>query len=454
MKALFTKVLLLLLVSFLAVVVVSVSIFQWMRDNRWPDGFRLDEFSRRLASELVWEHEHGNPDRFSARLRRRFNITAWILGEDGVPIGRRPPPQGILDQVDVYPKIVFPRWRHSGGRFIFAHEIASDRQTYRVIMVSHPPLHEHGRNHFAFPWLLVVVPALALALVCASALLAFWILAPVRVIGRSTSILSEENLEARVPDRVTRRKDVFGELGREFNRMSERVKRAISNQNQLLRDVSHELRSPLARIQVAASLSEQKHGESTELDRIQDEVVRLDNLIEDLLTLSRLKGRNCVSMTEVDVIRLLDELVENANYEFQQFRRRALLAGPARLSVRGNAELLSSMYENVMRNGLRYTPDNGLLRVDCCLECATAVVLIVDQGPGVNEQSLQSIFEPFCRVDGAGDTAVAGNHGIGLALAKAIAELHGGKISAANNDDGGLTVTIAIPVSTPPELRG
>ncbi|MYD75208.1 MAG: HAMP domain-containing protein [Gammaproteobacteria bacterium] len=445
MRALFTRVLLLLLGSFLVVAIISVLLFRWISHEIGPGHLRFDKFSRHIASELVWEHEHGDLERFNRRLRRRHNVESWIMDENNRPVSSRSPPADILESIESFPAIVYPLRDGSGDRgFIFAHEVRGDRQGYRVIMASLGP-HEPARNRLILYSLPVFV--FIVGLLSASVLLGYWVLRPVSEIRKSTGALSEDNLEVKVPDTITRRNDAFGELGREFNRMTERVSRTVSNQNQLLRDVSHELRSPLARIQVAASLSEQKTGRSSELVRIQDEVERLNNLIEDLLTLSRLKNEGRVNMSKIDLMQLVGALVEDANYEFQQHRRQAVLSGPGRLRIVGHRELLSGMYENVIRNGLRYTPDGESLKVECRLDGKWAVVSISDNGPGVDDADIERIFEPFFRADKARDTS-SGHHGIGLALSKTIADIHGGRIHAKNTPSAGLCVTIEIPRST------
>lgn len=445
MKALFTRVLLLLLGSFTVVAIIAVLLFHWVSHEIGPGDLRLDRFSRHIASELVWEHEHGDPERLNQRLRRRHDVESWIIDEDNRSINSQAPPADILAAIESYPTLVFPQQDGSGDRqFIFAHEVRGDRQDYRVIIASRGA-QKPSRNRFVYFWLPVFV--FIVGVLSASVLLGFWVLRPVRAIRKSTSALSEDNLAVKVPATITRRNDAFGELGREFNRMTERVSQTVSNQNQLLRDVSHELRSPLARIQVAASLSEQKTGRSAELLRIQDEVERLNNLIEDLLRLSRLKNEGHVNMKKMDLMPLVETLVEDANYEFQQHQRQATLSGPEGLRIFGHRELLSGMYENVIRNGLRYTPDGGSVRVEGRLDEKWAIVSIADSGPGVDETDIERIFEPFFRADQARDIS-SGHHGIGLALSKAIADLHGGQINAENLPSGGLRVTIKIPVST------
>lgn len=441
MKNLFIRVLLVLLGAFFMVALTSTLLFWWVSHEIEPHKRDFGNLSRHVATQLIEKYEHGNIGKFKHRLRHRFKGRFWILDQEGNPKTNSHPTQDILSQIVRYPMIIYPYQNTAGRDFIFAHEIQGNQENYRVIMTSRFPLFP-PRNRFIYIWLPVLT--VILGLISSSAMLGYWILRPVRIIRNTTGELSGDNLDARVPESVTCRKDAFGELGREFNRMSERVKRTVSSQNGLLRDVSHELRSPLARIQVAASLAARKSGEQTELTRIHDEVERLNNLIEDLLSLTRLKNRTEIDRENINIRSLLSDLLSDANYEFQQSDRQGQLSDGPDVWTQGNRELLYSLFENVIRNGMRYTPKGETLQVHCRAKAGTIKITVMDSGPGVDPASLDQIFEPFFRADPARDTST-GHHGIGLTLAKTIAELHGGSISARNLDTQGFEVSVEIP---------
>ena len=277
-------------------------------------------------------------------------------------------------------------------------------------------------------------------------LLSYWVLRPINIIRATSREISENKFNSRIPAVITRRRDAFGELGRDFNNMSERVQATIENQDQLLRDVSHELRTPLARIQVAASLVEQKTGSQTELDRIQNEVETLNNLIEDLLSLSRLKNRAKLEKQPVNLVNLISSVIHDAEFEFQQSGKSIVFAGEETLTVYGNGELLASMLENIIRNGLRYTPNESALKVTLSKGENSVTVSVVDSGPGVDPDDIERIFEPFYRGDKSREIS-GGHHGIGLALAHTIAQTHNGNINAFNIPGGGLEIRIELPLS-------
>ncbi|MGI9318729.1 MAG: sensor histidine kinase, partial [bacterium] len=213
----------------------------------------------------------------------------------------------------------------------------------------------------------------------------------------------------------------------------------------LLRDVSHELRSPLARIQMAASLSIKKHGKSTEIDRIETEVTRLDGLIEDLLSLSRLQSGGGLTDQSIDVGKLLQQVCDDANFEFQTSKKSVVVHVDHNLKVKGDSDLLTSAFENVIRNAVRFSPEDEVVEVTAIRKGQSIEVLVTDLGPGVDEELLSRIFDPFFKADQARSES-SGQHGIGLALCRAIIELHNGSIVAQNQSPNGLSVTITLPL--------
>lgn len=443
MKPLFIRVIAVLLGSFLLVALVSALLFKWASHELDPRERHFQRMSQQVAEEVVKAHSQGEISEYRAFLRNRFNGKAWIMDSEGKSLESRQVPEFIHSQVTDYPSVILPRQNTSGRFFIFANQVDSGDSTYRVILSSQRPL--LGGKHRSW-FVMVSVLIVILGVVCASALLSYWILRPIQTIRNTTSEISETNLGSRIPATITGRKDAFGDLGREFNRMTERVQSTIENQNQLLRDVSHELRSPLARIQVAASLSQKKYGAREEFARIESEVERLNNMIEDLLSLSRLKNRSALKTENIDAGKLLASIIDDANFEFQQSGQVCSLSGDLTATINADRELLSSLFENVIRNGLRYSPAGEVLQVYIHSQPGLVRVSITDKGPGVNPAELERIFDPFYRADGARSIS-NGHHGIGLARAKAIAEAHGGNISARNCDPNGLEISLELPAA-------
>ncbi len=284
----------------------------------------------------------------------------------------------------------------------------------------------------------------------ASWLLTRSIARPVRALGAATRQLASGDLGARVDVRVSARHDEFGTLGRDFDAMATRLRELLSGREQLLRDVSHELRSPLARMRVALGLARQPGAEpQREFERLDAEVERLDRLIGQMLHLTRLDATSADALREdVDVVELLDGITRDAAFEAQargvSVRWEPTVAGA--VVVRGNAAWLASAIENVVRNALRYTADGSIIDVDVGVVQAVDAVRIEvrDRGPGVPEAELTRIFEPFHRV-AASRTRDSGGDGIGLAITARVLAAHGGWAVAANAPGGGLVVTLGLP---------
>jgi signal transduction histidine kinase len=272
---------------------------------------------------------------------------------------------------------------------------------------------------------------------------------PLGGLKSATQKFSGGNLQSRAPVKITRRNDAFGELAREFNQMGSRIESLIAEHQRLLRDVSHELRSPLSRMQVAATLLEDKVGEDSasqaQVARIQSEILRLDTLIGQLLSLARLQaGSTVLDMEEVSLKNLLRKVAQDATYEFSEKGKNVDVHGDEAI-IQADADTLRSTFENVIRNGLRYTRSTLQVSLGSLLP-NTARIEIVDDGPGVPDEELESIFEPFYRPDQS-RSETTGSTGLGLAIAKGIVEAHGGEISAANATNGGLVVTIDLPAA-------
>ena len=441
MKSLFLKVLSLLLGSFFLVLIIAFGLFWWINLQLNPEDSHLHHRSLVIAEELVDATLQGDVRQKRDRLLRR-GVHGWILDRANRPVSGPPAPPEIMSQVTRFPMVIRPFENKASRQFIFAHTVDRDGSVYRVILSS-------GRRnalragHGTFFWL--PIAAVFLGLVVASVLLSYWVLRPLRAFRQTVSEISGDSLQARVPESITQRKDAFGELGREFNHMTHRVERTLESQKQLLRDVSHELRSPLSRIQMAASLSNKKRGRSTEIDRIETEVNRLDSLIENLLSISRIKTGTEIASEDVDLSEVLDQVCEDANFEFQSSHKNAITQIDSNLQTRGDSNLLMSALENVVRNAFRFSPANSDVEVTAKKLDGVIEVTVIDNGPGVAEDLMSRIFDPFFKADPA-RSETEGQHGIGLALSRAIVEHHGGDISARNRSPHGLEVRITFPM--------
>ena len=279
-------------------------------------------------------------------------------------------------------------------------------------------------------------------------LLAWRITAPVRKLRQAVQQLADGNLSARTGIAADHKGDEITDLGRDFDRMAERIESLLLAQKQLVRDISHELRSPLARLQVALGLARRNASSATEksLDRIERETERLNALIGELLTLSLLENEAGLPECEtVDLNTLLAEVAQDASFEAAGSTRQVVVASGPSLIVPGNRELLRRAVENVVRNGLHYTADGTAVTIALAQdEQGDAVISVCDRGPGVPAEMLSAIFQPFYRVAEARDRQ-SGGAGIGLAITARAISLHGGTVYARNRDGGGLEIELGLP---------
>ena len=293
----------------------------------------------------------------------------------------------------------------------------------------------------------ILLAALISGFICL--LLARYLTAPIGRLRQATQKLAEGDLTQRVSPSMGKRKDEIVELANDFDYMAEQLQALIGSHKQLLRDASHELRSPLARLQVALGLARQRGDESTtqELDRIEREAERLNELIGQLLTLARLEASTTeIELNTIDLATLLEQIVDDAAFEARATNRDVKITQTMPVTVQGNNVLLSSALENVVRNAIRYTAEETMVEVllkDDNDNPGWIIIKVLDHGPGIPEQMLESIFEPFVRVGEARDRQ-RGGYGLGLAIAKRAISLHGGKMTAVNEDDG-LSILICLP---------
>jgi two-component system sensor histidine kinase CpxA len=265
----------------------------------------------------------------------------------------------------------------------------------------------------------------------------------------ATQRFSGGDLATRVAPSLGQKKGELVDLANDFDTMAERIENLLQSQQRLLRDISHELRSPLARLNVALELARQQIGKDiSPLSRIEKESDRLNTLIGELLTITQLTNQTTIKDKElVDLADLLERIVEDANYECQGSDLKTRLAVSPVTNFYGSYELLYRAIENVIRNAIKYTSEGSV--VDIALASQQngtwAEISVRDHGPGVPESTLSELFRPFYRVCDSRDRS-SGGTGVGLAIAEQAIKLHGGKISAKNHKEGGLLFTISLPL--------
>jgi two-component system sensor histidine kinase CpxA len=272
---------------------------------------------------------------------------------------------------------------------------------------------------------------------------------PLKQLGDAAASIAEGRIETRVDPSLKNRRDEIAALARNFDRMAERIDALITGQRRLLGDVSHELRSPLSRLIVAAGLVKQSLAEGStaeaaeNLGRIELEARRLDTLIGQLLALTRIdSGVDRGTAGRLDLTNLVQEVANDGDFEARARHRRVLIAHADPCSVQGFEELLRSAIENVVRNAIRHTAEGTAVEISLQAPGSRALLGVRDHGPGVAEAMLSDIFLPFRRISN-GDFEGAG---LGLAIAERAVQVHGGTIRAMNASDG-LIVEIDLPVA-------
>ncbi len=407
------------------------------------------------AHTAVWVLEHEGVSslrKYFDQLQESAGIRAWLYDKNGIELGGAsgPPEARELAALALEP---------GGGDFIPSRKtgIAAVRErgtageSYAMVAEAPPPPPPGTEPFMTVVRLLVVLTVSGL--ICY--VLARYLTAPVLGLGAAVKRFASGDLSVRVGPALGNRNDEISRLAHDFDGMAERIESLLTSQRVLLRDISHELRSPLARLNVALELC--RKGSDPEitknLDRIEREACRLNELIEQLLTLNRVEsGISGLEQTRIDLARLIQEVSEDADFEARSLNRRVEVLSRDECSVDGNEDLLRRAIENVARNAVRYTQEGGA--VDISLRriqddgTPRGVITIRDHGRGVPEESIPHLFKPFYRA-GHGRDRESGGAGLGLAITEAAVRLHNGTVQAMNAGDGGLIIEISLPILSP-----
>ena len=301
-------------------------------------------------------------------------------------------------------------------------------------------------------WWMFLIPMGIGALLCL--VLVRHIVAPILALREAAVRLGGGDLKARAGESVTSRGDHIADLGKAFDGMAERIQELLTSQQRLMGDISHELRSPLQRLDVALTLA--RKGCSPDaaefLDRAGRDAERMNEMVGQILALSHAELYPRESLdAPVDLRRLLEEIAEDARFEGADEGKEALASIiPRTIEIHGDEQLLRSAVENVVRNALRATPSGGTVEMRAEIRGEEIVLAVRDQGPGVPDEELTRIFRPFYRLDASRDRK-SGGTGLGLAIAERAVRCHGGMIVARNAPFGGLVVEIALPLRRAPE---
>jgi signal transduction histidine kinase len=323
----------------------------------------------------------------------------------------------------------------------------ADGAIYHV-MFDPPP----RRGPFSPPFSLSVRVGLMAMALAISGLISYWlarsIATPVKRLQAAAHSLSRGNLAARAGPEVAGRRDELGVLGREFDSMAERLTALIEARQRLLRDISHELRSPLARMQMAIELARQEPASTLDqFVRVERESERLDRLIGQILDYARLdRDPATFAFEPLDLVELIRQIVHDAQFESQSPPGRITFTSEDAVVIRAEPNVLHAALDNIVRNALIHADRRLPIDVTLRQDASELHISVRDHGPGVPEADLPRIFEPFYRAGrlDAKHVSTEGT-GIGLAITQRAAALHGGRVVARNAEDGGLIVTLTLP---------
>jgi two-component system OmpR family sensor kinase len=291
-----------------------------------------------------------------------------------------------------------------------------------------------------------VVIAGALGGLVFSALLAWYLTSPVRRMRSGFRRLARGDFTTRLAPSMGRRRDEIADLARDFDQMASQLNELVGARDRLLADVSHELRTPLARLNVAIGLARQDPAKSAaSLDRIGIEAIKLDAMVGELLTLSKLESDARPVEEYFDLAEVVGSVVQDARYEAAAKQVDVVLADTAPSDsewiAKGNGKLVNRAIENVVRNAVRYSPQGNQVHLALERGAGSYRLSIADNGPGVPSDEMRQLFKPFSHsADGLG-------FGLGLAIAQRAIAVMGGTIAARNRTAGGLEITITIPAS-------
>ena len=440
MPRLFWKLFLALWLSIMAFAVVVSSINQSLilRHEVEQPGRGFEVNLNRFKSKLSQELAEGGEQQVTHALRnlpRGMRNHIFVLDADG---------RELLGRDRVLRKLKRGRIRISREQMISA-----DGRDYTLISAGRMPpraLFAPGPRGVGMR---LLVAAVISALV--SLLLARYLAAPLGQLSRASRRLARGDLSARVGEPLDKNRDEFGQLARDMDEMAARLQVAQEANRRLLRDVSHELRSPLARLRVALEIARSKDQSQVveELNRIELESERLELLVDEVLALLReSSGSQQLNITSFDLAELLQDLIETVNYEITDNGEPIKLEIQAPLLLEADRDMLWRVFENLLRNALLHGDGTVVVHVNADASDNEIVIRVSDSGPGIAEQHLARIFEPFYRVDEARARMDGGHftgHGLGLAIAASAVRRHGGRISANNRQGGGLEVRVVLP---------
>lgn len=417
--------------------------YDGVRDGAHQHPARHPAPPHRVILRTLYDLQHTPDEELEALLKRtssEHSIDIYLLQRDGSELFGREPPAAVSAMATELGGRKRRAIGQSRGRHLLAHRVYREGQGMisAVFVLPRPTrglLRALGDNL----WLRLALAVAISGLVCFA--LSRFMTNRLKELGRASRRLAQGDLDTRLAVR-DQGGDETDELARDFNTMAAQLQERIDTQKRLLSDVSHELRSPLARLRVALALAEKDPQKLSEhLARIERETERLDELIDQLLS----TGAGQIPLdSHIDLVALLQQLCADTGFEGEQRGIRVIFHDHSTQAiVASSGDLLRRSFENILRNALRHTASNTEITVNLKQQENCFVITVDDCGPGVEDQELERIFGEFYRVDTA-RTRDAGGYGLGLAIARRSILQHHGHIYAANTARG-LRVTVSLP---------
>lgn len=406
-----------------------------------------------VLNDAVSSYEDGGDQKvreYLESVEHSQHVRAYLFDENGNEVSHRGAPDWAMRVAAGGPRGPHDGFLFPAPQVLRDSRASSDGKHRYTIVLGLPPGPRVFIGPRGLPFTGLIIGVLSSGLVCY--LLSWYLTKPIVRLRTAARQIAAGDLTARAGAPAISRRDEVAGLMRDFDAMAERLETLLKAQSRLLNDISHELRSPLARLNVALGLARQRTGvESTDmLDRIELEAARLNELIGRILTLARLEdGEQLVPQTPVPLDEIVESVSEDAEFEAQERRCHVHTSiAEGNWEVRGNASLLHSAVENVVRNAIRYTQEGSAVEIELKSEtrgAREAVLRVSDSGPGVPPDSLDKLFQPFYRLDDARGRQTGGV-GLGLAITERAVRFHGGKVSALNRPQGGLVIEIRLPM--------
>ena len=448
MRNLYLRFFLTVWLAMVTVLVCTVLTTGWLASQRRDAEIeKQDDLQRQAQEQLLQEGVNGLREWLQHEIVLVPPDRLYIVDEQGHDLIDRPVPPFIQARLGRRP-LPGSVGATGGGRRderLLSKLVSPTGESYFLTISSaRQPSGVFGNVETPYIW--GVMALLVSAIVCV--LLARYLSAPIQLLRSATHSIAAGNLTVQVSKLLGQRRDELGALAVDFDAMAVRLRTLLDSQQQLLRDVSHELRSPLARLQIALGIARRPGADLLQgFDRIEQEAQRLDELIGEILSLCRLDDpARPMQIERVELYELLEPMVEDARIEGEPRQVRIDLQVESALSLEGDRELLHRALENILRNAVRFSPDAAIVTVTATRDSEAVRIVIRDRGPGVPADQLERIFEPFHRVGEARDRD-SGGYGIGLAITSRVVKLHDGRVSAANADGGGLQVTVRLPIN-------